>query len=212
MVGPPPWFALPQSTHLPYCDLPAETCCLARPVPLHFIGIWRLLMAMCSGREATATPPETQVLSRIGGDNLVHSPEQRQFLWKAENESLVLLARNSQEVNERRFESAWRVMPESQGLEPARVFRANAVPTQGWYLSNKKYVIVSGAACWYFEVCNSKYQQAAPVARHKTILGTIADALQIVTWGVVNVCSVTVRVQIHMDIGTLSQTLEAVMC
>jgi hypothetical protein len=73
MVGPPPWFALPQSTHLAYCDLPAETCCLARPVPLRFIGIWRLLTEMCSGREATATstPPETQVLSRIGGDNLL---------------------------------------------------------------------------------------------------------------------------------------------
>lgn len=92
-------------------------------------------MEMCSQQEATATPPEKQVLSRIGGDNLltccsVHSPEQRQFLWKAKNENLVLLARNSQEANERRFESSWRVMPKSQGLEPARVFRANAVPTQ----------------------------------------------------------------------------------
>jgi hypothetical protein len=40
VVGSPP---LPQSTHLPYCDLPAETCRLARPAALHFIGIWRLL-------------------------------------------------------------------------------------------------------------------------------------------------------------------------
>jgi hypothetical protein len=132
--------ALPQSTHLPYCNLPAETCRLARPASLHFIGIWRLLctlmeMEMCSGQEATATPPEKQVPSRICGDNLlaccsVHSPERRQFLWKAENENLVLLARNSQEVDERRSRSSWRVMPESQGLESARVFRANAVPTQ----------------------------------------------------------------------------------
>jgi len=34
--------ALPQSTHLPYCNLPAETCRLARPAPLPFVGVWRL--------------------------------------------------------------------------------------------------------------------------------------------------------------------------
>jgi len=50
------------------------------------------LMEMYSGWEATATRPEKQVLLPIGGDNLlaccsVHSPEQRQFLWKAENEN-----------------------------------------------------------------------------------------------------------------------------
>ena len=60
----------PSQSIYPHCKLPAETCHLARPAPLRFIGIWRLLctpMEMCPGREAATTPPEKQVLSRIGG-------------------------------------------------------------------------------------------------------------------------------------------------
>ena len=150
VVGSPPWLRCPS---LPYCDLPTETCRLARPAPLHFIGIWRLLCTARGNvfwmRSNCLHPPEKQVLSQIGGDNLlvccsVHSPEQRQFLWKVENENSVRLARNSQGVNERRFESSWRVMPELQGLEPARVFRAHAIPTQVDTFPIKKKVCNSG--------------------------------------------------------------------